>query len=279
MILRRVGGKKTLAERIVKMFPSDYQVNAYAEPYFGAGWVFWKKKKSKFEWINDLDLELMNFWKSLKEYGDEVVNEAEQQIQHQEIMCEYLKEIQDDPLTVEQTPDVRRAVQYMVINKASFNGFIGNRGRVHVGFGCKVEPLIKAIPLLKQLAVRLEGSRITSQDALRFTKRTTNLKKIKIDYTLHYLDPPYIDVYCDYPEENWDNVVEQVNLIANNDDIFILSINDHPLSRELAKDFMSEDVSKFHSVKVNGDKFAQELLIHNLDNWYKTEQTRLEDVF
>jgi len=275
MILRRVGGKKTLAERIVKMFPSDYPNNAYSEPYFGAGWVFWKKRKSRFEWINDIDLELMNFWKSLMLKPDEVIDLAERQIQHQEIMCEYLEEIQKNPLTVERIPDIQRAVQYMVINKASFNGFLGNRKRVHVGFGCKVEPLIKAIPLMKDLAIRLEGTRITSQAALRMTKRTTSIKKLKIDYTLHYLDPPYIDVYCDYPQENWDYVVEQVKMIDKNDDIFILSINDHPLSRELAKEFQSEDVTKFHSVKVNGDGFAQELLIHNLQNWNNTEQTRL----
>lgn len=275
MILRRVGGKKTLADRIVKMFPSDYPVNAYSEPYFGAGWVFWKKRKSKFEWINDIDLELMNFWKSLMLKSDEVFELASTQIQHQEIMCEYLAEIQTKPLKVEDMPDTRRAVQYMVVNKASFNGFLGNRKRVHVGFGCKVEPLLKAIPLMQELAIRLEGTRITSQAALRMTKRTTNIKKLKIDYTLHYLDPPYIDVYCDYPAEDWNNVVEQVKMIDNNDDLFVLSINDHELSRELAKDFNAEDVTKFHSVKVNGDGFVKELLIHNLNNWYNTEQTRL----
>lgn len=275
MILRRVGGKKTLAEKIVKMFPTDYPQNAYSEPYFGAGWVFWKKKKSKFEWINDIDLELMNFWKSLMLKPNEVIELASTQIQHQEIMCEYLAEIQNSPIKIDDMPDVRRAVQYMVVNKASFNGFVGNRRRVHVGFGCKVEPLITAIPLMQSLAYRLEGTRITSQDALRMTKRTTSVKKIKIDYTLHYLDPPYIDVYTDYPEENWDNVVEQVKIIDKNDDYFILSINDHPLSRALAEEFQWEDVTKFHSVKVNGDGFVQELLIHNLDNWYNTEQTRL----
>lgn len=217
----------------------------------------------------------MNFWKSLMLKPDEVIEAASTQIQHQEIMCEYLAEIQSKPLSPENMPDVRRAVQYMLVNKASFNGFLGNRKRVHVGFGCKVEPLIKAIPLMQSLALRLEGTRITSQDALRMTKRTTSVKKLKIDYTLHYLDPPYIDVYCDYPPENWDHVVEQVKMIDKNDDIFILSINDHPLSRELAKEFASEDVTKFHSVKVNGDGFAQELLIHNLDNWCNAEQTRL----
>jgi DNA adenine methylase len=276
MILRRVGGKKTLAERIVKMFPSDYTSNAYSEPYFGAGWVFWKKKKSRFEWINDIDLELMNFWKSLMLKSDEVIEKASMQIQHQEIMCEFLAEIQQSPLTVEQMPDVRRAVQYMLVNKASFNGFLGNRKRVHVGFGCKVEPLINAIPLMQQLAIRLEGTRITSQAALRMTKRTVGIKKIKIDYTLHYIDPPYIDVYCDYPREDWQNVVDQVKMIDANDDLFILSINEHPLSLALAEEFRSEDVTKFHSVKVNGTGFVKELLIHNLDNWYNTDQMRLE---
>lgn len=226
--------------------------------------------------FNDIDLELMNFWLSLQQKPDVVVELASMQIQHQEIMCLYLKELQEDPIKIENMPDVRRAVQYMVINKASFNGFLGNRKRVHVGFGCKVEPLLNAIPLMQSLALRLEGSRITCQDALRFTKRTTGIKKIKIDYTLHYIDPPYIDVYCDYPPENWDNVLEQVKLIDQNDDLFVLSINDHPLSRKLTEEYPFEEVTKFHSVKMNGNPFAKELIIHNLDNWARTEQTRLD---
>jgi DNA adenine methylase len=279
LILRRVGGKKTIAEKIVALFPSDYTRNAYAEPYFGAGWVFWKKRRSKFEWINDIDLELMNFWITLRDKPEEVMLGTSTQIQHQEIMCQYLKQVHEDPIKIEDMPNVKRAVQYMVINKASFNGFVGNRSRVHVGFGCKEEPLTSAIPLMQGLATRLEGTRIVSQDALRFTRRTTKVKKIGIDYCLHYLDPPYIDVYADYPPENWDHVVEQVKLIDKAKDLFVLSINDHPLSRELAKGYESIDITKFHSVKVNGDGFVNELLIHNLGNWYKTTQTRLDSLF
>ncbi len=54
-IVSRIGGKRLLKKRIVKMFPKDYENMIYVEPFNGAGHVYFYKKPSIKEVINDVD--------------------------------------------------------------------------------------------------------------------------------------------------------------------------------------------------------------------------------
>lgn len=47
-----IGGKSKLAARIIKEMPEHA---TYAEPFAGAGWVFFRKEPSKFEALNDIN--------------------------------------------------------------------------------------------------------------------------------------------------------------------------------------------------------------------------------
>ena len=66
------GGKSRLAPWIIKHFPGDYQNNAYVEPFAGGLAVLFRKKKSKVEVINDLDLDIYNFFSQLRDNPDEL---------------------------------------------------------------------------------------------------------------------------------------------------------------------------------------------------------------
>ena len=57
--IKWLGGKSLLADKIVDAIPKH---ETYIEPFFGAGHVFFKKPKSKFEVINDIHSELTNFF-------------------------------------------------------------------------------------------------------------------------------------------------------------------------------------------------------------------------
>lgn len=64
------GGKTTLADRIVSVLPPH---GHYVEPYFGGGSVLLDKPPSHMETVNDLDGDLMCFWRMLRERPDELV--------------------------------------------------------------------------------------------------------------------------------------------------------------------------------------------------------------
>lgn len=53
------GGKQNLAPHIIPLFPKHVQ---YVEPFTGGGAIFFQKKPSKNEVINDLDGRLTNFY-------------------------------------------------------------------------------------------------------------------------------------------------------------------------------------------------------------------------
>jgi DNA adenine methylase len=64
------GGKTRLADRIVGLFPPHAH---YVEPFAGSLAVLMAKRPSKMETVNDLDGDLMNFWRVLREQPAELV--------------------------------------------------------------------------------------------------------------------------------------------------------------------------------------------------------------
>jgi len=60
---RWVGGKSRLRKYIIPVFPAH---ECYVEPFGGAGWVMFGKERSKVEIFNDLDQEVVNFFRVVK---------------------------------------------------------------------------------------------------------------------------------------------------------------------------------------------------------------------
>lgn len=59
-----VGGKQSMADQVVAlMAPHDH----YVEPYFGGGSVLFAKPPSRMETVNDLNQDLVTFWRMLRE--------------------------------------------------------------------------------------------------------------------------------------------------------------------------------------------------------------------
>lgn len=63
------GGKQTLADRIVALLPEHRH---YVEPYAGSLSVLLAKSPSFMETVNDLDQQLVTFWRVLREQPDEL---------------------------------------------------------------------------------------------------------------------------------------------------------------------------------------------------------------
>lgn len=57
------GGKQRLLKHILPLFPEHVQ---YVEPFIGGGAVYFAKQPSKAEVINDIKIEVVNFYKVLK---------------------------------------------------------------------------------------------------------------------------------------------------------------------------------------------------------------------
>lgn len=63
------GGKQRIARRIVDLLPEH---GHYVEPFFGGGSILFAKEPSAKETVNDLDGRIVNFWRMLRDRGDEL---------------------------------------------------------------------------------------------------------------------------------------------------------------------------------------------------------------
>jgi hypothetical protein len=66
--LKWVGGKKKAREEIVRMIPPH---TCYAEVFGGAGWILFAKEPSDVEVWNDIDGDLVNFYRVIKSKPEE----------------------------------------------------------------------------------------------------------------------------------------------------------------------------------------------------------------
>ena len=70
-ILKYPGAKWRIARWIISHFP---QHESYLEPYFGSGGIFFCKPKSRIETINDIDGEVVHFFKMCRNRPDDLAD-------------------------------------------------------------------------------------------------------------------------------------------------------------------------------------------------------------
>jgi DNA adenine methylase len=71
-ILKYQGSKWSIAQWIISNFPSEYEKMTYLEPFFGSGAIFFNKKRSVVETINDLDGNVVNLFNVIREQPEEL---------------------------------------------------------------------------------------------------------------------------------------------------------------------------------------------------------------
>jgi len=71
LILIRAGSKKLIAKEVISFFPVHV---SYIEPFFGSGAVFFAKRKSAYNIVNDLDDSVTNFFTIIKDRKEEFIN-------------------------------------------------------------------------------------------------------------------------------------------------------------------------------------------------------------
>lgn len=68
-VLKYPGSKWRLADWIISLMPPH---KSYLEPFFGSGAVFFRKPKSRIETINDMDGEIVNLFRCIREKPEEL---------------------------------------------------------------------------------------------------------------------------------------------------------------------------------------------------------------
>jgi len=150
----------------------------YVEVFGGAGHVLFNKEPSKIEIYNDIDEDLVNFFRVIRD--DEkfkVFREKIELIPYSRVEFEFYK-------SFEPKDDVDRAIKFFVLVRQSFSSNMGTWS-----YGIKknqAKAYFNAIQDLDRLKQRIRNVQVECKDFRDVLKRYDS------EETLFYCDPPYV---------------------------------------------------------------------------------------
>lgn len=174
------GGKQTLAGRIVERLPPHRH---YVEPFAGSLAVLLAKPRSEMETVNDLDGDLMLFFRVLRDRAEDLARVCAL-TPHARAEHEQSYERPDD------LPDLERARRVWVCLTQGRGGMLRRTGWRHFVDGAATgmpDYLACYVQRLLPAAARLAGVSLEARPALDLIQKYGRNESV-----LLYVDPPYL---------------------------------------------------------------------------------------
>lgn len=213
-----VGGKSKLANDIAKEFVAH---NQYVEVFGGALNVLYTKEPSKVEIVNDINSELINLHKAIRNNPQSLSMYLNNLLVSREIF--------DDIKTGKLTPknNIERASFYYYLLTQSFGSKCGNFA---------MTKSLKAKNIYKDYNKWSNRLKHCTIENLSYDKLIKEYDRLD---TLFYLDPPYYQTEnyytnCTFTKQDHINLRD---ILSNIKGKFVLSYNDEPFIKELYKDY------------------------------------------
>ncbi len=217
------GGKQMLAPLILELMPEH---KIYCEPFLGGAAVYFAKKPSQVEVINDTNSELINFYEVVKNdftaLEREIAITLHSRTKHRQAQVIYAN------------PDM-----FDRIKRAWAVWMLAN-----ISYGCKLDGVFgydrsgttskklanKRKGFTEEYAIRLQNTQIECCDALRIIRSRDTVE------TFFYIDPPYVGAdqghYDGYSQDDFDNLLTLLEEIKGK---FLLSSYRNPALKECIK--------------------------------------------
>ena len=251
-LLAYLGGKHLLAPKIVLRIPPH---TCYCEVFAGAAWVLFTKEESKVEIINDINIDLVTLYRVVKHHLEEFIRYLKWILVARDEFERFKKE---NPETL---TDIQRAVRFYFLLKAGYSSKVK---RPTFGISAQRPPRLNLLRIEEDLSsVHLRLARVYIENK-PYAELIRNFDR---PGTFFYLDPPYYGHEKDYGDgiffrEDFEKLSNILSAIRGK---FLLSINDHPKTREIFKGFR---ISKERTIYTAGHassphKTVTELLISN----------------
>jgi DNA adenine methylase len=251
-----IGGKKSLRELIVSLFPLYYE--RYIEVFGGGGWVlFHKPPGNDFEVYNDFNGLLTNLYRCVREKPNELIDALGFVLNSREdfnIVKEALA--RDSPAS-----DVIRASYFYQLIRYSYASGL-------TSFGSQPHDMWSNFPLIEQAHRRLSKVVVENKD---FEKL---IRQYDRPVSFFYADPPYFETEKYYKNVGEDGFKKEDHIrlrdtLMGIEGKFLLSYNDCSFIRELydAPNIQIESYTRINNIKQRYDNGAQfpEILVANYD--------------
>lgn len=206
------GGKQRLVSLILSLIPEH---KLYCEPFVGGAAVFFAKEPSEMEVINDLNGEVVNFYRVCKTD----FSKLEKLVQSTPHSRQVHRETQEILKNADKFDPVKRAWAFWVQTNMSFSSRIfGGYAYERNSNGILKRFVNKKLAFTKDLQQRLDMVDIENNDALQVIKSRDTTD------SFFYCDPPYFNSdmghYKGYTEKDFTQLLETLSEIEGK---FLLS--------------------------------------------------------
>jgi DNA adenine methylase len=243
-----IGGKRAIAKPIIALFPEH---TTYVEAFAGGAQVFFRKEPSEVEVLNDLDGEVVNFYRVCQQHYEELIRYFRFMVMSR-AWHGLLKATDPKMLT-----DIQRAARYLYLLKNCYAGLVRN-----LDYSCSVtqppsfnlERLPEHIEQAHKRLVRVQIESLPYEEILKRYDRPT---------TLFYLDPPYYGrkLYnYNFEPEDFAKLAERLKTLQGK---FLLSLNDVPQVRALFSNFSFREIDLHYTAQKLAGRRYKELIIMN----------------
>ena len=178
--LRYPGGKFYGLKSILPHLKINHK--EYRETMIGGGSVFLAKDHVDCNWINDIDSELINFYKIIQ--NDDTKKELYSLLENQIASKERHKEIKEQ----NSKNKIEQAFKYFYLNRTSFSGIMV-KPRWGYRIGSSVTP-DRWTKIIEPVSQKLKNIKITNMDFKKIIETKTKFSNKDV---LLYIDPPYFD--------------------------------------------------------------------------------------
>lgn len=237
------GGKNRLAKRIIERIPPH---DCYVEVFAGGAGILFKKEPSKAEVLNDLDGELVTFYRVIKHHPLEFHRQFEYSLVSRD---EFKRLLKVDPATL---TDVQRACRYFYLQKNAFGGKVTGQTFGTATTGPPRFNLFRLEQIVQEAWLRLAQVTIERLDFRELIPRYDR------EHTFYFMDPPYWEIpgyRHDFKEQDFTDLADVLRGIKGR---FLMTINDHPRVRQIFREFRIEEVELKYSMSKESKARAKE---------------------
>lgn len=267
-LLKWVGGKRQLLADIIPLI--NKKCSTYVEPFVGGGAVFFELQPQK-AIINDYNEELINVYKVVREFPEELIALLEEHnIGNNEEYFYKLRAL-DRNSSYSEMSDIQKAARIIYLNKTCYNGLyrVNSAGQFNSPYGRYKNPNIINATTIRAMSKYLQNPQIKIMQG-DYREVLKGIRK----GSFVYLDPPYMPIsssssFTGYTENGF-SYEQQVTLKNECDKLkekgisFLQSNSDCPEIRELYKEYDIKTVQAKRSINSNATRRGEisEVLIY-----------------
>lgn len=239
----------------------------YAEVFAGAGWVFFRKAPSRAESINDINGELVTFYRCLQNHLEEFCKQFKWLLSSRELFEDFQRQKQAGGLT-----DIQRAARFYYLQRHAYAGKVAGQS---FGVSPDAPPPVNLLRLETELSeAHLRLARVTIENL----PWAEYVEKYDGEETFFYLDPPYFgseDYYGKglFPRSEFEVLAGRLASIRGR---FLLSLNDTPEVRATFQGFRIKATKTTYTAAREANAMVREVLITNYEP--PTNQLNLCDI-